>query len=116
MGILFRKGTLTLQNAVTRMIQGYRTGMAYDRLTCYAFVGATLAEKAPTTATIRFWGSKPASIVVHADLLLPSGCVSSMATALYDRYGYELVHMMTLNEFHQLLGERHGEGQSRQEH
>jgi hypothetical protein len=110
----FRYGTLTLQNAVTRMIEGYRTGMAHDRLTCYAFVGATLAEQAPTTATIRFWGRDP--LIVHADLMLPSGPVSSMASHLYDRYGYELVHTMTLNEFHRLLGERHGEGSSRQEH
>jgi hypothetical protein len=95
---------LTIENAISKMIDGYKYGRSFGKDTCYAYAGEKLAELNPSEATIRFWGLKKNNIIVHGDAILADGKVlSDVPTEVYDKRGYELVDIMSFSKFKQLV-------------
>ncbi len=99
--ILEKQGNTTLANALQKMIMGYQEGYhRFHRSTCYAYVGAELANLNPSDAIIRLWGRKSSGIIVHGDAVLPDGnVISSISPDFYSQKGYELVRELSLEEF-----------------
>jgi hypothetical protein len=93
----------SFENALQKMIQGYRYGLSVNNDTCYAYVGAGLAKQNPVQATIRFWGLKRSGLIAHGDALLPNGkIISDIPFEKYAKYGYEIVKEISLDEFKEL--------------
>ena len=94
----------TFDNAMSKMLNGYNNGLSHTHDTCYAYVGAHLAEIDPPDAVIRLWGLKASGLIVHGDALLPDGeVISDMPTDKYSKRGYELVRTITYKQLRGML-------------
>lgn len=93
----------TLDNAISKMIQGYKHGRTPISNTCYAYVGEKLRELNTKNATMRLWGlkatDKNSAKIVHGDAVLPSGeIISTIPPENYERYGYQLVDTLDVKQ------------------
>jgi hypothetical protein len=92
------------QNAINKIEQGYLHGLPLSP-SCYAVVGAGLAEMDPEDATIRLWGLRPA-LVAHADAVVHPNehVISDIPVEIYKRSGYELVFTCSLADLKTHMG------------
>ena len=90
----------TFDNAIAKMVRGYRSGKTTEHDTCYAHVGSVLRSMNVNDAEIRFWGLKRSGLIVHGDAVLPDGkIISDIPVERYARSGYELVKTISMDDF-----------------